>query len=71
MGHALPQSDLNWKYRAHRRFQLGCQNEVLRAALTDLANTLREQGEVENYGVLYQIVTFASAKGGGAQIGPT
>jgi hypothetical protein len=65
----LPQSYPNYK-TAHRRFQQRCQNEVIRAALTDLANELREQGELDE-SECYIDATFASAKGGGEQIGPT
>jgi len=43
--HMLPQSYPNYK-TVHRRFQQWCQSEVIRAALTDLANTLRDQGEL-------------------------
>ena len=67
--HMLPQSYPNYK-TVHRRFQQWCQSEVIRAALTDLANTLREQGEVDE-SECYIDATFASAKGGGDQIGPT
>jgi transposase len=67
--HMLPQSYPNYK-TVHRRFQQWCQDEVIRAALTDLANTLREQGEVDE-SECYIDATFASAKGGGEQIGPT
>jgi transposase len=38
--HMLPQSYPNYK-TVHRRFQQWCQNEVIRSALTDLANLLR------------------------------
>jgi hypothetical protein len=31
----------------HRRFQHWCRNEVLRNVLTSFANTLREQGEID------------------------
>jgi len=30
----------------HRRFQQWCREETLRKVLTDLANTLREEGEI-------------------------
>src|SRR6202050_5970027 len=65
----LPQSYPNYK-TVHRRFQQWCQSEVIRAALTDLANTLRDQGELDE-SECYIDATFASAKGGGEQIGPT
>lgn len=44
--HMLPQSYPNYK-TVHQRFQKWCENEVIRAALTDLANALREQGAVD------------------------
>lgn len=54
----------------HRRFQKWCENEVIRAALTDLANVLRDRGAVDE-SECYIDATFASAKGGGDEIGPT
>lgn len=39
--HTLPPSCPNYK-TVHRRFQQWCRSEVLRGALTDLANELRE-----------------------------
>ena len=59
----LPQCYPNYK-TAHRRFQKWCENEVIRAALTDLANALREQGAVDESECSIE-ATFASAKGGG------
>jgi hypothetical protein len=41
-----PQSYPNYK-TVHRRFQQWCENEVIRGALTELANTLREQGAID------------------------
>lgn len=67
--HMLPQSYPNYK-TVHRRFQQWCQNEVLRSVLTELANALREQGAVDESECFID-ATFASAKGGGAEIGPT
>src|SRR5580700_9522401 len=67
--HMLPQSYPNYK-TVHRRFQQWCQNEVIRAALTDPANTLREEGAIDESECFID-ATFASAKGGGEQIGPT
>jgi hypothetical protein len=67
--HMLPQSYPNYK-TVHRRFQQWCQNEIIRAALTDLANALRAQGELDE-SECYIEATFVSAKGGGEQIGPT
>jgi len=67
--HMLPQSYPNYK-TVHRRFQQWCENEVIRGALTELANTLREQGAIDE-SECYIDATFASAKGGGEAIGPT
>ena len=67
--HMLPQSYPNYK-TVHRRFQQWCENEVIRGALTELANSLREQGAIDE-SECYIDATFASAKGGGEQIGPT
>ena len=67
--HMLPQCYPNYK-TVHRRFQQWCQHEVLRAVLTDLANTLREQGDIDERECFID-ATFAAAKGGGAEIGPT
>ena len=67
--HLLPQCYPN--YRAvHRRFQQWCRDEVLRAVLTDLANDLREQGMIDERESFID-ATFASAKGGGEEIGKT
>jgi transposase len=54
----------------HRRFQQWCQEEVLRHVLTDLGNTLREQGQIDEEECFIDAM-FSSAKGGGAEIGPT
>jgi hypothetical protein len=54
----------------HRRFQQWCREEVLRKVLTDLANTLREEGEIDESECFID-ATFCSAKGGGEEIGPT
>jgi transposase len=67
--HMLPQSYPNYK-TVHRRFQHWCRNEVLRNVLTSLANTLREQGDIDERESFID-ATFASAKGGGAGIGKT
>ena len=66
--HMLPQSYPNYK-TVHRCFQQWCQNEVLRSVLTELANALREQGAVDESQCFID-ATFASAKGGGAEVGP-
>jgi transposase len=67
--HMLPQSYPNYK-TVHRRFQHWCRNEVLRNVLTSLANTLREQGDIDERESFID-ATFASAKGGGSGIGKT
>ena len=43
---------------------------MLRQILTDVANALREEGLIEEREA-YIDATFASAKGGGAEVGPT
>jgi transposase len=67
--HMLPQCFPNYK-TVHRRFQSWCRNEVLRDVLADLANTLREEGSIDESESFID-ATFASAKGGGGGIGPT
>jgi transposase len=67
--HMLPQHYPNYK-TVHRRFQQWCRSEVLRAVLTDLANALRQEGEIDESECFID-ATFASAKGGGEAIGPT
>ena len=67
--HMLPQCYPNYK-TVHRRFQQWCEGEVLREILTQLANTLREEGEIDERESFID-ATFASAKGGGAGIGNT
>ena len=42
---------------------------MIRAALTELANVLREEGSIDE-SECYIDATFASAKGGGEEIGP-
>ena len=59
----------NYK-KVHSRFQHWCRNEVLRDVLTSLANTLREQGEIDERESFID-ATFASARGGGTDIGKT
>ena len=63
--HMLPQCYPNYK-TVHRRFQPWCRSEVM----TDLANTLRDEGALDE-SECFIAATFASAKGGGAEIGPT
>ena len=67
--HMLPQCYPNYK-TVHRRFQQWCRNEVLRAVLTDLANTLRDEGCIDESECFID-ATFASAKGGGDEVGKT
>ena len=67
--HGLPQCYPNYK-TVHRRFQQWCQSEVLRNLLVELANALREQGVLDEREAFID-ATFASAKGGGDEIGPT
>ena len=63
----LPQSYPNYK-TVHRRFQ--AHSEVLRQVLTDVANELRDKGVLDEDESFID-ATFAMAKGGGAEIGPT
>lgn len=67
--HMLPQCYPNYK-TVHRRFQQWCEREILRAVLTDLANELRDRGDIDESECFID-ATFASAKAGGAEIGPT
>jgi transposase len=67
--HMLPQCYPNYK-TVHRRFQNWCRSEVLREVLTDLANSLRDEGAIDESECFID-ATFASAKGGGEQIGKT
>jgi len=67
--HFLPQCDPNDK-TVHRRFQQWCQQEVLREVLTDLANTLRDEGAIDERERFID-ATFAAAKGGGNAVGLT
>src|SRR6187200_3065590 len=67
--HMLPQCYPNYK-TVHRRFQQWCEREVLRRILTDIANELRERGALDEEECFID-ATFAMAKGGGAEIGPT
>jgi transposase len=67
--HMLPQCYPNYK-TVHRRFQQWCEREILRAILTQLANALRDAGEIDEREGFID-ATFAAAKGGGDAIGPT
>lgn len=64
----LPQCHPNYK-TVHRRFQQWCRSEVLRNIITELSNTLRDEGVLDKRESFID-ATFASAKGGGAGIGP-
>lgn len=44
--HMLSQSYPNYK-TVRRRFQKWCENQVIRGALTELANTLYEDGAID------------------------
>jgi transposase len=68
-GQLQPQSYPNYK-TVLRRIQQWCEQQVLREVLTDLANALREQGDIDEREAFID-ATFASAKGGGDEIGPT
>ena len=65
----LPERYGRWK-TVHRRFQQWCEREILREILAKLANELRDRGEIDERECFID-ATFASAKGGGAKIGPT
>ncbi|GIX27754.1 MAG: hypothetical protein KatS3mg123_1635 [Burkholderiales bacterium] len=65
----LPQCYPNYK-TVHRRFQRWCEREILREILKDLANTLREEGEIDERESFID-AAFASAKGGGEEVGKT
>jgi len=67
--HMLPQCYPNYK-TVHRRFQQWCDREVLREILRELANALRDEGEIDESECFID-ATFASAKGGGEDIGKT
>jgi len=67
--HMLPQYYPNYK-TVHRRFQQWCREEVLREVMKDLANTLRDQGALDESECFID-ATFASAKGGGDEVAPT
>ena len=57
----LPQCSPNYK-TVHRRFQQWCQRGVLRDVLTQLANTLRDEGAIDERESFID-ATFAAAKG--------
>ena len=65
----FPQCYPNLK-TVHRRFQLWCRNDVLRDALCQLANTLRESRAIDESECFID-ASFSPAKGGGDGLGPT
>jgi transposase len=65
----VPQCYPNYK-AVHCGFQHWCRNDVLRKAMTNLANTLRDEGGRDESECFID-ASFASAKGGGDEIGPT
>jgi transposase len=67
--HLLPQCSPHYT-TVHRRFQQWCEREVLREILTQVANTLREDGAIDARERFIE-ATFAAAKGGGEGVGPT
>ncbi len=68
-GCAVPHCYANYK-SVHRRFQQWCEREILRDILTQLANSLREEGGIDERASFID-ATFASAKGGGDGISQT
>jgi transposase len=68
-GHLLPQCYPHYK-TVHRRFQQWCQREVWREVLTQLANTLRAEGTLDERESFID-ATVAAAKGGGDDVGLT
>jgi hypothetical protein len=62
----LPQCYPNYK-TVLRRFHNWCRSDVLREAMTDLANALRDEGALDESQCFID-ATFASAKGGGDEI---
>jgi transposase len=67
--HMLPQCYPNNK-TVHRRFQQWCRSDVLRNILTDLANALREEGNIDERESFIDAM-FCAAKGGGRGVGKT
>jgi transposase len=62
----LPQCYPNYK-TVHRRFQNWCRSDVLHEAMTDLTNTLRDEGALDGSECFID-ATFASPKSGGDEI---
>jgi len=58
--HMLPQYYSNYKC-VHRRFQQWWRSEILREIMTDLANTLRDEGALDERKCFID-ATFALAK---------
>lgn len=67
--HMLQQCYPNYK-TVHRGFQQWCRQDVLREVLTQLSNGFREEGMIDERESFID-ATFAFAKGGGDEIGPT
>jgi len=67
--HMLPQCYPNYK-TVHRRFQTWCNDNTIRDIMIDLANALRDQGALDESECFID-ATFASAKGGGDDVGLT
>ena len=65
----LPQCYPNYK-TVHYRFQQWCQREVLRESFTQLANTLRDEGTIDERESFID-ANFTAAKGGGEAVGLT
>lgn len=59
--HTLPQCYPNYK-TVHRRFQHWCERDVLREILAELANTLRDEGEIDEREYFID-ARFVSGKG--------
>ncbi|WP_050384398.1 hypothetical protein [Bradyrhizobium pachyrhizi] len=64
-----PQCYPNYK-TVHHRSENWRRKEVLRRILTDIANELRDKGALDEEDCFID-ATFAMAKGGGAEVGPT
>ncbi|MEX2124200.1 MAG: hypothetical protein WD795_09930 [Woeseia sp.] len=60
-----PPSYTNYR-TVHRRFQQWCRKELSRRVLTDPANTLGEQGQIDEEECFID-AAFSSAKGAGAE----
>ena len=67
--HGCAMAYANYK-TVHRRFQAWCRDEILRRALTAVANEVRDRGALDEEECFID-ATFVMAKGGGAEIGAT